>query len=102
MKLSQPIENWVEFLEPFLKKAVKELKIQSVSNFTYNELKAHLKRHPTISKFRSSAPEVFLVKGVLKICSKFTEEHPCRSVISIKSQSKATYLKSHFGMSVLM
>ena len=22
-------------------------------------------------------PEVFLGKGVLKICSKFTEEHPC-------------------------
>ena len=33
---------------------------------------------------RSSHPEVFLVKGVLKICSKFTGEHPCRSVISIK------------------
>ena len=34
--------------------------------------------------FRSSYPEVFLGKGVLKICSKFTGEHPCRSVISIK------------------
>ena len=33
---------------------------------------------------RSSHPVVFLVKGVLKICSKFTGEHPCRSVISIK------------------
>ena len=33
---------------------------------------------------RSSSPEVFLGKGVLKICSKFTGEHPCRSVISIK------------------
>ena len=32
----------------------------------------------------SSAPEVFLGKGVLKIYSKFTVEHPCRSVISIK------------------
>ena len=30
---------------------------------------------------RSSRPEVFLAKGVLKICSKFTGEHPCRSVI---------------------
>ena len=35
-------------------------------------------------RFRSSPPEVFLRKGVLKICSKFTGEHPCRSVISIK------------------
>ena len=34
--------------------------------------------------YRSSHPEVFLEKVVLKICSKFTGEHPCRSVISIK------------------
>ena len=34
--------------------------------------------------YRSSHPEVFLRKGILKICSKFTGEHPCRSVISIK------------------
>ena len=34
--------------------------------------------------FRSSHPEVFLGKGVLKRCSKFTGENPCRSVISIK------------------
>ena len=27
---------------------------------------------------------MFLRKGVLKICNKFTGEHPCRSVISIK------------------
>ena len=33
---------------------------------------------------RSSHPEVFLEKGVLKICSKFTGKHPWRSVISIK------------------
>ena len=34
--------------------------------------------------FRSSHPEVFLEKGVLKICSKFTGEHLCQSVILIK------------------
>ena len=33
---------------------------------------------------RSSPPEVLLEKSVLKVCSKFTEEHPCRSVILIK------------------
>ena len=33
---------------------------------------------------RSSHQEIFLVKGVLKICSKFTGEHPCQSVILIK------------------
>ena len=39
-----------------------------------------------LTSYRSSHPEVFLGKGVLKICSKFTGEHPCRSAISIKLQ----------------
>ena len=34
--------------------------------------------------YSSSHPKVFLGKGVLKIHSKFTEEHPCRSAISVK------------------
>ena len=33
---------------------------------------------------RSSQPELFLGKGVLNICSKFTGQHPCRSTISTK------------------
>ena len=37
---------------------------------------------------RSSCPEELLRNDVLKICSKFTGEHPCRSAISIKLQSK--------------
>ena len=49
---------------------------------------------------RNSHQEVFLVKGILKIRSKFTGEHPCRSVISIKLL--ATLLKLHFGMGVLL
>ena len=40
-----------------------------------------------ISQYRSSHPEVFLGKGVLKIYSKLIGEHPCRSVISIKLES---------------
>ena len=36
---------------------------------------------------RSSPPEVFLVKYILKICSKFTGERPCGSAISVKLQS---------------
>ena len=45
---------------------------------------------------RNSHPEVFLEKGVLKICSKFTGEHPCRSVISIKLLCSALQLyKNH-------
>ena len=39
------------------------------------------------SRHRSSQAEVFLVKGVLKICSRFTGEHSCWSVISITLQS---------------
>ena len=39
-----------------------------------------------IKNNRGSYPKVFLGKGVLKICSKFTGEHPCRSAISIKLQ----------------
>ena len=35
-------------------------------------------------RLRSSHSEVLLRKGVLKICSKFTEEYPCRNAISIK------------------
>ena len=42
---------------------------------------------------------MFLRKGVLKICSKFTVEYPCQSVILIKLQK--TLLKSYFGMVVL-
>ena len=38
--------------------------------------------------FRSSHPEVFPGKKVLKICSKFTGEHSSRSAISIKLQRK--------------
>ena len=33
---------------------------------------------------RSSHPELFLRKDILKICSKFTGEYKCRSAISIK------------------
>ena len=53
---------------------------------------------PLLTLNRRSHSEVFLGKVVLKICSKFIGEHPCRSLISIKLQSKATLLKSHFGM----
>ena len=44
--------------------------VQIVQGKQYNNQKQH--------------PEVFLGKAVLKICGKFTGEHPCQSVISIK------------------
>ena len=46
--------------------------------------------------FRSSRPEVFLGKSILKICSKFSGEHPCRGAISIKLLRN--FMKWHFGM----
>ena len=49
--------------------------------------------------FRSNTPDVFLGKCVLKICNKYTGEHPCRSVISIKLQGNC---KSHFGVGVFL
>ena len=36
-------------------------------------------------------PELFLRKGVLKICSKFTGEYSCQSAITIKLQRKFIY-----------
>ena len=43
--------------------------------------------------------EVFLGKGLLKICSKFTGDHPHRSVISMKLQSKFLEIKLRHGCS---
>ena len=37
-----------------------------------------------LTNYRSSHQEAFLAKGVLKLWSKFTGEHPCQSMISIK------------------
>ena len=48
-------------------------------------------------KARSSRPELFL--GVLKICSKFIGEHPCRSETSIKLKSKFIEIKLQRGCS---
>ena len=49
--------------------------------------------------FRSSHPEVFLGKDVLKICSAFTGEHSCLSVISIKLICNFIEIKLRHGYS---
>ena len=59
-----------------------------------------IKSESFIFNSRSSHPEMFLRKGVLKICNKFTGEYPCQSAISIKLLT--TLLKSHFGMGVFL
>ena len=50
---------------------------------------------------RSPSSEVFLGKGVLKICSKFTGEHPCRSEISVKLQSNFIEIALRHGCSLV-
>ena len=43
--------------------------------------------------------ELFLGKGILKICRTFTGGHPCRSVISIKLQSNFIEITLRHGYS---
>ena len=61
----------------------------SSSDSSYNK--------PLIAKIRISHSEVSLKKGVLKICSKFTGEHSCWSVISIKLQSEIYTLQDRIN-----
>ena len=51
--------------------------------------------------WRSSPPDVFLGKAVLKICSKATGEHPYRSVISVKLKSNFFEITLRHGVSPL-
>ena len=46
-----------------------------------------------------SHPAVFLGIGVPKICSKFTREHPCRGMISIKMPCNVIELAHQYGCS---
>ena len=53
----------------------------------------------TMEKIRSSPPEVFLGKGVLKKYRKFTGEHPCLGVISIKLRNNFIKITLRHGCS---
>ena len=59
------------------------LKSQILTEIKTNHLIYIVPRWHGSRIYRSSHPEVFLRQGVLKICIKFTGEHPCGSVISI-------------------
>ena len=52
-----------------------------------------------VEAFRSIFPEVFLGKGVLRICNKFTGEHPCRNNTSawMFSCKFAAYFQNTFS-----
>ena len=54
-----------------------------------------------IQLFLEGIPGIFLRNGVLKICCKFTGEHPCQSAISIKLQSRWSYIYNVEGFITL-
>ena len=58
-----------------------------------------LLRNHAQAHIRSSHTDVFIGKDVLKICSKFTGGHSCRSVISIKLQSSFIEITLRHGCS---
>ena len=51
--------------------------------------------------FRNSRPELFLVKGVLKVYGKFTGEHLCRNASSIKLKSNFIEITLRHGCSTV-
>ena len=73
-----------------LKKVLLSIGSQVIINLIRKELRCFVFLCLTVNvivimTFRSSyPPEMFVEKGVLKICSKFKGEHPCLSLISIK------------------
>ena len=50
-----------------------------------------------LTYFGNSHSEVFLSKAVLRLCSKFTGEHPCQSVISITLLCNFIEIAFHMG-----
>ena len=55
-----------------------------ILNIINIELQEKNPEHFDLAISRSRRPQVLLVKAILKMCSKLTGEHPCRSVTSIK------------------
>ena len=51
--------------------------------------------------YRSIHLEVFLRKGLLKICSKFAGEHPCRSATSTKLLCSFIVITLRYGCSLV-
>ena len=65
-------------------------------------LSSHFKSNMYRGQYRSPvASKTVLGKGLPKICSKFTEEYPCRSAISVKLQSNIIEIALRHGCSSL-
>ena len=73
--------TWLSFVDYFHKKAWSQMPDRLLKTNLYF---IHQFSIQLWSVYRSSHPEVFLGKGAMKICSKFTGEHSCRNAISIK------------------
>ena len=73
MKLFAEIVNSSKLLNIFSKSPILDILL------SYEYASEFFKK----TMYRSSFPDVFLGKGVLKICFKFTGKQPCRSVILI-------------------
>ena len=90
---TQRMENFIFCTVPLAVRLILTISFPTYLLIALNESKISKllppkpKKKPSEYFFRSSPPEVFLRKGVLKICSKFTGEHSFQSVISIKLQS---------------
>ena len=78
--------TFICFLKPFIRYSFRKL----MNRFREKFKILHL---DPIMPYRSSRPEVSLEKAILRICSKFTEEHSCQSVISIKLQSSCKVIE---------
>ena len=67
--------QWTTFLSLFL--TVNTVRIWYIQHDIFIDSFDH-NFNWQLTIIRSSRPELFLGKGALKICSKFTGEHPCR------------------------
>ena len=100
---SQDLTMWnnlqVFYFKKIFTKIRKEGKIQ---NITWKNSLEINQRFLWWSSFRSSRRELFLEKGVLKICSKFTGEYPCRSATSIKLLCNFIEIVLRHGLLLIM
>ena len=73
-------------------------KMFKIVRWSFTEGTDLLKR---LRQVKSSPPDVFLGKDVLKICTKFTGRHPCWGAISVKLLSKLIEIKLWHRCSVV-
>ena len=75
------------------------IRLKTVFSFFNISGALHKKNPPQPLTVRISPPQVFLGTSLLKICNKFTGEHRCQSVFSIKLQSNFIEIALRHGCS---